>query len=56
MKRCPSRTVWQPLKVGDKWGFIDPNGRMAIAPRFESAFYFIEGVARVETHCRGRSN
>ncbi|MCA1816762.1 MAG: WG repeat-containing protein [Acidobacteria bacterium] len=36
-----------PVSKDGKWGFIDRAGRVRIAPRFESAADFSEGLARV---------
>ncbi len=33
---------------GGKWGFIDTNGKMVIAPQFEKATIFSEGLAKVQ--------
>lgn len=35
------------VQVGQKWGFIDKMGRIAISPLFDSAYDFSEGLARV---------
>jgi hypothetical protein len=37
-----------PVKVGEKWGFIDETGKMVIAPKFDGAFAFSERLARAE--------
>ncbi len=31
-----------------KWGYIDPTGKIVIAPRFEQATSFTEGMARIK--------
>jgi hypothetical protein len=36
-----------PVHVGDKWGYIDPAGRMVIAPQYADAGDFSEGLAPV---------
>jgi hypothetical protein len=36
-----------PLKVGSKWGYVDRNGQSRIAPQFDLAAPFFEGVAVV---------
>ena len=36
------------VKSGQKWGFVDTAGRLAIPARFTAAFYFHEGVATAE--------
>jgi hypothetical protein len=33
--------------VGDKWGYIDPEGKVVIEPQYDEAGSFSEGVARV---------
>lgn len=37
----------QAVKRGGRWGYLDENGRMAVEPRFQSAFSFSEGRAPV---------
>ena len=37
-----------PVKVGDKWGFIDHTGKMVISPQFIDAEPFSEGLAAVK--------
>src|SRR5512138_2259583 len=36
-----------PILEGGKWGYVDRAGRVAIAPRFERAARFSEGLAAV---------
>ncbi|MBO0727229.1 MAG: WG repeat-containing protein [Blastocatellia bacterium] len=36
------------VQVGDKWGYIDQKGEVAIKPQFDLAYPFSNGVARVE--------
>src|SRR4029077_6422686 len=36
------------VQVGDKWGFIDKEGRQVIPPQFSGAYYFREGVATID--------
>lgn len=38
-----------PVKSGDKWGYIDKQGKMQINPQFEEAAVFLEGLARVKS-------
>jgi len=38
-----------PVRVRGRWGYIDPSGRPAIAPRFGEAGDFSEGLAAVKT-------
>jgi len=35
------------VKVGDKWGFLDKNGKMKINPQFSSVYPFSNGLAAV---------
>lgn len=35
------------VKLGDKWGYIDTKGNVAIPFKFDGAFQFSEGAARV---------
>jgi len=41
-----------PVKIAGAWGFIDKQGRMAIAPQFETAAPFADGLAKVSTDKR----
>jgi hypothetical protein len=34
--------------IGNKWGYIDTNGNIAIEPEFENAYSFNEGIALVK--------
>jgi len=36
------------IRLGDRWGYVDPEGRLTIAPRFEHALAFSEGLARIK--------
>ena len=38
-----------PVVSGDKWGYINQKGEYVINPQFESADYFCDGLALVET-------
>jgi hypothetical protein len=35
-------------KVGDKWGYLDNNGKTVIEPKFEQAWGFSEGLGRIK--------
>lgn len=37
------------VKIGDKYGFADTEGRLVIFPRFDGAGDFVEGLAPVES-------
>lgn len=37
-----------PIKEGTKWGYIDQKGNIAVAPAFEEAVNFSEGLAAVK--------
>ena len=37
------------VQVGERWGYIDRMGRMAIKPRFQEASYFAEGLASIKS-------
>ncbi len=37
-----------PISLGGKWGFMDRTGRLSIAPQFEDAENFSEGLAPVK--------
>jgi hypothetical protein len=37
-----------PVIVGDKWGYIDKTGKVAIKPQFGGTDQFSEGLAAVE--------
>jgi WG repeat protein len=41
-----------PVPQGSAWGFIDNRGKTAIAPRFEAALPFSEGLAAVKREGR----
>ena len=36
-----------PVQVGDRWGYIDKNGKVAISPQFNDARGFSSGLAPV---------
>ena len=36
-----------PVEVGNKYGYEDQNGNMVIKPRFDDAWYFSEGRAKI---------
>ncbi|MFN7853799.1 MAG: WG repeat-containing protein [Dolichospermum sp.] len=40
-------TSLHPIKIGDKYGYIDQTGRVVIQPQFEEADNFSEGIASV---------
>jgi hypothetical protein len=42
----------KPAQQGGKWGYVDPSGKFAIPPQFESANSFSEGIAQVELNKR----
>jgi hypothetical protein len=44
---APLGTCLAPVKVGAKWGYIDPGGRMTISPQFDWAQWFYGGLAAV---------
>ena len=35
------------MRVGDKWGYVDPSGRMVIEPQFDLAVPFFDGLGLV---------
>jgi len=35
------------VKAGNKWGYVDKAGKMAIEPRFDAVWRFHEGMAAV---------
>ncbi|PGH40624.1 MAG: hypothetical protein CRN43_01930, partial [Candidatus Nephrothrix sp. EaCA] len=37
-----------PVQIGNKWGYIDKNGKRVIKPQFEDAWEFQEGLARIQ--------
>lgn len=39
-----------PIEVKNKWGYVDKAGRLVIAPQFEDAESFREGLAPVKVH------
>ena len=36
-----------PVRVGEKWGFVDRFGQFVIPPRFDFAFGFQAGLAKI---------
>ena len=40
----------RPFRDGNLWGFMDGGGDVAIAPQFDSAGSFSEGLARVKVN------
>src|SRR5688572_26786097 len=38
---------FQPVKVNRKYGYQDPEGNMVIAPVYDKAYHYSEGVATV---------
>lgn len=39
-----------PVRLGEKWGYIDKKGQFRINPQFLSAQYFYDGLAMVEVN------
>jgi hypothetical protein len=37
------------VKIGDKWGYVDPNGKLVIAPQFKENAPFSSGIAGIRT-------
>jgi hypothetical protein len=35
------------VQIGEKWGYIDQKGRIAVSPQFDDAYEFSDGVAQV---------
>lgn len=38
-----------PIWRKGKWGYADPTGKIIIAPQFDNAYFFAEGLAPVQT-------
>lgn len=38
-----------PVKSGDKWGFVDREGKIVVNPQFEEASAFRDGIALIKT-------
>ena len=51
--RKPSTPELVSVQIRDYWGFINCKGEMVIAPQFESAFPFSDGLGLVETENNG---
>ena len=47
-KHNQQQTKLYPVRVQDKWGFINPTGTLVIEPQFDYAGSFNEGLAKVE--------
>jgi hypothetical protein len=45
---CPVKNGMARILVGHRWGFIDIDGKLAIAPQFDMALDFAEGHAAVQ--------
>jgi serine/threonine protein kinase len=41
-------TSLHPIKIGDKYGYIDQIGRVVIQPQFDDACHFDEGMALIQ--------
>jgi serine/threonine protein kinase len=41
-------TSLHPIKIGDKYGYIDQTGRVVIQPQFDNAWNFSEGMALIQ--------
>jgi hypothetical protein len=37
-----------PYRKGDKWGFCTPDKKMVVQPKYDDAWSFSEGLARVK--------
>jgi len=37
-----------PVVMGNRWGFVDKNGKYVINPQFDEANSFADGLARVK--------
>ena len=37
-----------PVESNDKWGYVDEKGNFGINPQFEDAYFFCDGLARVQ--------
>jgi hypothetical protein len=38
-----------PVKLNEKWGYVDNSGKILINPQFDEAFLFADGLALVKT-------
>ena len=43
----PANPNLKPMRFGDRWGYVNGNGKIVITPRFGQALPFAEGVALV---------
>lgn len=41
------------VRVGEKWGYIEPSGKLVIPAQYDAAESFVEGVALVRTNRAG---
>lgn len=41
-----------PVEVDDQWGYVTATGRLAVAPRFERTYRFVDNRARIRTSDR----
>ncbi len=49
-KTTSASSVLYPIRVNDKYGYIDINGKIKIKPKFQDAFAFSEGLACVKSN------
>ena len=45
-----------PAPQNKKWGYINKHGKMIIKPRFDEASPFSDGLARIATNTRGKTD
>lgn len=45
---APAQSL-RPVRIGDKYGYVDLGGKLVIPAQFDGASWFADGLARIET-------
>jgi len=49
----PVEPLLFPVRLDDKYGYIDNTGTLVVVPQFDDAFAFCQGLARVRVGGKG---